>query len=141
MATLSLSELAKHMKEIDICMMVTFGTRSGMNSRPMSNNRDVTYNGDSYFFTYQKTRKIKDLEKNPNVSLNLEGKEGLYISVSGKAKLIRDKATFKEHWDESLNQWFENGVDTKGIVLIHVKGSKLEYWQREKQGEMKLGKK
>ncbi|MEJ7627295.1 MAG: hypothetical protein WKF35_10555 [Ferruginibacter sp.] len=42
MATLSLSSLAKHMKQIDICMMITQTKRGSMNSRPMSNNKDVT---------------------------------------------------------------------------------------------------
>lgn len=65
MATLRLVTLAKMMKEIDYCMMVTLATRGGMNCRPMSNNRDVKWNGDSYFFTYEKSKKIKDLEKIP----------------------------------------------------------------------------
>lgn len=89
---------------------------------------------------YEKTGKIKDLEANPNACLNFEGKDELYISVIGKAKLIRNKASFAEHWQKSLEQWFPEGIDTKGMVLIHLKGSKICYWQREKQGEVKLGK-
>ena len=140
MATLTLTGIARHMRKLDICMMVTETARGGLNSRPMSNNRDVTYKGDSYFFTYEKTGKIKDLETNPNVCLNYEGEKGLFISIMGKAKLVRRKAAFEEHWDDSLNQWFKQGIDTPGIVLIHVKGNKLRYWQREKEGEISLKK-
>jgi len=138
MKKLSLPTLSRHMKQLDICMMVTFIKRGGMNCRPMSNNKDVTYKGDSYFFTYEKSKKIKELEASPHVLLNFEGKSSLYISVAGKAKLIRDKATFQVHWVDSLNQWFEDGIDTKGLVLIHVKGQRLQYWQNEKQGEIKM---
>ena len=141
MPTLSLTALAKHMKQLDICMMTTNSKRGSMNSRPMSNNRDVTYKGDSYFFTYEKTGKIKDLEANPAVCLTFEGKDGLYMSVAGKAKLIRNKEAFKDHWQDSLNQWFPEGPETKGIVLIHMKGSMLKYWQREKEGCISLTKK
>lgn len=137
---MSISALAKEMKELDICMMTTQGKTAAFNSRPMSNNRDVTYKGDSYFFTYENTGKIKDLEANPNVCLNFEGKNWLYISVIGKAKLIKNKASFAEHWQKSLEQWFPEGIDTKGMVLLHVKGSKIRYWQKENQGEVKLGK-
>jgi general stress protein 26 len=138
MATLSLRTLTKHMRQIDICMMVTISKRGSLNSRPMSNNKDVNYKGDSWFFTYEKTRKIKDLEENPNVSLNFEGDKDLFISITGKGKIIRDKEIFEKHWVDSLSQWFPHGVDTKGMVLIHVKGLKLEYWQREKEGKIKI---
>ena len=62
MATLSLATLARHMKEIDICMFITHSSRGSLNCRPMSNNKDVTYKGDSFFFTMEKTRKVKELE-------------------------------------------------------------------------------
>ena len=138
MATLSLATVTKLMKDLDICMMVTQSKRGSLNSRPMSNNRDVKYKGDSYFFTYGDTRKVKDIEANPQVSLNFEGKKDLFISVSGKAKLIRSKARFAEHWVKSLDQWFPQGIDTPGMVLIHVKGNALHYWQREKEGKISL---
>lgn len=140
MANFSLSALARTMRQLDICMMVTQSKRGGLNSRPMSNNKDVTYKGDSYFFTYEGSQKIKDLEASPHVSLNFEGDKDLYLSISGKAKLIRNKTSFLEHWVDSLDQWFEQGIDTPGVVMIHVKGAKLKYWQREKEGEIKLSK-
>ena len=141
MATLSLATIARSMRELDICMMVTETARGTLNSRPMSNNKDVTYKGDSYYFTYDGSQKVKELEANPNVNLNYEGEKGLFISISGKAKLIRRKNAFEEHWNDSLNQWFPEGIDTPGIVLIHVKGTRLRYWQREKEGEISLKKK
>ncbi len=139
MATLSLASLAKAMKEIDICMFTTQTTRGGLNSRPMSNNRDVTFKGDCYFFTFEKSKKIKELEANSNVMLNFEGKSDLYMNLAGKAKLIRNKEAFAEHWVPDLDRWFQEGIDTKGLVLIHVKGTKIHYWQKEKEGELKIG--
>jgi len=139
MATLSLIRISRHMRELDICMMVTESKRGGLNSRPMSNNKDVSYKGDSYFFTYEGSQKIKDLETSPKVSLNFEGKNGLYISIQGRARLIRNKELFEEHWVPGLKQWFKEGTETPGMVLIHVKGSKLRYWQKNKEGEIKVG--
>jgi general stress protein 26 len=141
MATFSLSALSKLMRKIDFCMFVTQGNRGGMSSRPMSNNRDVSFKGDCYFFTDGKTQKVRDIKANPQVSLNFEGAKDLFISVSGKAKLITDKQTFMEHWVDDLGRWFKKGIDTPGLTLIHVKGSKLRYWQREKNGEIKLNSK
>ena len=141
MAAFSLAAFAKHLRQMDICMMVTISKRGQCNSRPMSNNRDVKYNGDNYFFSYAKTQKVRDIEANSQVCLNFEGSKDLYVSITGKAKLIRNKTSFAEHWNESLNQWFKKGIDTPDMVLIHVKGTKLHYWQREKEGEISLSKK
>jgi len=138
MATLTLNGIARHLRKLDICMMVTQSPRGVLNSRPMSNNGDVSYKGDSYFFTYEGSKKIKDITANPQVSLNFEGEKEMYISITGKAKLIRNRAQLEEHWLDSLKQWFKQGLDTPGIVLIHVKGSKLSYWQKNKQGELKI---
>jgi general stress protein 26 len=140
MATLSLATIAKKLRDIDICMMVTESKRGSFNSRPMSNNRDVKYKGDMYFFTSEKTQKIKDIESNPQVSLNFQGEKDLYMSITGKAKLVRNKASFEEHWNPDLDRWFDQGIDTPDLVLIHVKGTEVSYWQRSKEGKLKLGR-
>ena len=140
MATLTLAIIAKKLRDIDICMMVTASKRGSFNSRPMSNNRDVKYKGDMYFFSWEKSQKIKDIEANPQVSLNFKGDKDLYISITGKAKLVRSKASFEEHWNPDLDRWFDQGIDTPGLVMIHVKGTRVHYWQRNKEGELKLGR-
>lgn len=140
MAPMTVSSFAREMRKIDICTMVTQGTRGGLNSRPMSNNRDVTFKGDLYFFTDGKTKKVREIESNPQVVLNFEGSKGLFISVKGKAKLIRDKDTIAEHWVKDLDMWFKKGIDTPGLTLIRVQGNKLRYWQQEKNGEITLKK-
>ena len=138
MATNKLAVIAKTMKDLDICMMSTNGPRGVVNTRPMSNNRDVKYNGESFFFSYTNTRKIKDIRRTASVSLSFTGKSGTYFIVNGKARLIRDKSIWEQHWDDSLNQWFKKGINTPGIVLIAVKASHIKYWMNYKEGDIKL---
>ena len=138
MATNKLAVIAKTMKDLDICMMSTNGPRGVVNTRPMSNNRDVKYNGESFFFSYTNSRKIKDIMRTASVSLSFTGKSGTYLIVNGKARLIKDKSIWEQHWDNSLNQWFKKGMDTPGIVLIAVKASNIKYWMNYKEGEIKL---
>ncbi len=134
-----MTTIARYMRKLDICMMITQSARGTLNSRPMSNNGDVKYDGNSYFFTYEGSQKIKDIATNSQVSLNFEGKNNLYITITGKAKIIRSKSAIEEHWMDSLKQWFKQGVDTPGIVLLQVKATKLRYWQKNKEGELKIG--
>lgn len=42
----------------------------------------------------------------------------LYISITGKGKLIKDKDVLKEHWLNELNKWFDQEIDTPEIIMI-----------------------
>jgi len=83
--------MARYMRQLDICMMVTQSKRGILNSRPMSNNGDVKYNGSSYFFTYEGSKKIKDIEANPQVNLNFEGKNDLTSLFQAKQSSYETK--------------------------------------------------
>ena len=139
MSARKLNQIAKKMKDLDICMMSTNGPRGIVNTRPMSNNRDVTYKGSSYFFSSMDTRKVNDIRRSTSVSLSFTGSGGTYIIVNGKARLIKDKTIWEKHWDKSLDQWFKKGIDTPGLVLIAVKATHIKYWDKYKEGDIELG--
>ncbi len=44
----------------------------------------------------------------------------------------------EEHWLTELKQWFKDGIDTPGIILIQVVGKRIKYWQRDEEGEVKI---
>ncbi|OJU71457.1 MAG: pyridoxamine 5'-phosphate oxidase [Rhizobiales bacterium 63-7] len=139
MPSLTLADIAHKLKKIDFCTMSTLGG-SGISNRPMSNNGDVDYDGDSWFFSYENTGKVTDIGRDPQVSLSfteppgLLGKPGIFISIEGKARLIRDKAQFERHWMSDLERWFPEGIDTPGLVLINVRGNRVQYWDGEENG-------
>ena len=132
--------ISSKMKDLDICMMSTVDGRDRISTRPMSNNRDVKYNGESFFFSDLKTHKAKDISRNPAVTLSFTGKKGLYIIVEGKARIIRDKAMMAEHWVPELNNWFRNGLNTAGIIMIAVKATELPTGTSIKKEKLRLGK-
>src|SRR5262245_11578629 len=99
MSQQSLTDLAAKMRGIDIAILSTKTETGQIASRPMSNNGDVEYDGDSYYFTYEQARTVREIERDPEVSLAfsappglLGGSSGLYVAVEGNARLIRDKA-------------------------------------------------
>ena len=134
----SLASIAGKMADIDIAMLSTHTKGGNIASRPMSNNGDVEYDGDSYYFAMQDTLMVKDIEKDPKVALSFQGKEGFHVAVEGKAELVRDKKAFREHWAPDLDEWFEKGVDTDGLVMIKVQAVRAHYWDGEEEGEVKL---
>jgi general stress protein 26 len=143
MSKKSLAEIAKEMADIDIAILSTHTENGEIANRPMSNNGDVTYDGTSYYFTYEQARAVSDIKRNPKVSLGFSSEaglfsEGIYVAVEGDAELVRDKATFKQHWTSDLDKWFDDGVDTPGIVLIKVKAKRATYWKGREEGEVEL---
>jgi general stress protein 26 len=70
--------------------------------------------------------------------MGVVGKPGLFVHVEGEAQLVKDKARFTEHWDKSLDRWFEQGIDTPGLTMIEVAAKRIHYWDGEDEGEVGL---
>ena len=113
-------------------------------ARPMSNNREVEYDGDSYFFTCDDTRTVADIRRDPNVGLAYQAKSGMlgmkpfFITVEGRAEVIKDKGRFADHWHKELDAWFKQGIDTPGLTMIKVHAERLHYWDGYDEGEIDL---
>ena len=144
MADLKLDDISEKMRDIDFTMLSTRTASGAIAARPMSNNRQVDYDGDSYFFTCEDTGTVRDIQSDPNVGLGLQGKAGMlgmkpfFITIEGKAELIKDKSRFEERWTKDLDVWFKQGIDTPGLVLIKVHAERLHYWDGFDEGEIAL---
>lgn len=140
--TRTLEQLAAKMKDIDFAMLSTHTRGGAIGSRPMSNNRNVSYRGDSWYFTWENALMVEDIKADRKVSLSFLGKSGLlgmrpfFVAVEGEADLVRDRAAFAEHWTSDLDRWFEQGIDTPGVVMIHVRAVRVHYWDGEDEGEI-----
>ncbi|HEX7742107.1 MAG TPA: pyridoxamine 5'-phosphate oxidase family protein [Sphingobium sp.] len=140
----TLAQLAKTMRDIDFAMLSTHAEGGHIGARPMSNNRDVDYDGDSYYFTTDDTQMVKDIEREPKVGLSFQGASGLlnqrplFVAIEGRADLIRDKEQFEAHWNGDMARWFRQGVDTPGLVMIKVHAERAHYWDGEDEGEVGL---
>lgn len=144
MGQLTLADLSKKIAEIDFAMLSTHTPGGEIASRPMSNNGDVEYEGDSYFFAHESTHSVSQIESNPKVTLNyagaksLLGKPGIFIAIEGRGEIIRDKAQFKEHWAKDVERYFPECIDTPGLTLIKVHATRIHYWDGEDEGEVSV---
>ena len=147
MADLSFSDISEKMRDIDFTVLSTRTEGGSLAGRPMSNNREVDYDGDSYFFTCDETRLVADIMRDPNVGLAYQAKSGMlgmkpfFLTVQGQAEAIKDKARFEKHWHKELDAWFKQGVDTPGLTLIKVHAERLHYWDGYDEGELDLTRK
>ncbi len=141
--TKTLADLSEKMRDIDFAMLSTHTDGGQIAARPMSNNRQVDYDGTSHYFSMGDTRTVSDIARDPKVGLSFLGKSGLlgmkpfFVAVEGQAVLIRDKAAFAEHWTSDLDRWFADGIDTPGLVLIKVRAERVHFWDGEDEGEIR----
>ena len=107
---LTKKKLADIMKDIDICMMTTVGAYGHLHSRPMSNNRNVTWDGDTWFFAFADSSQAQETEREPNVNLAYAVPEKIiFVSVVGRGEIVKDDTKKKELWYDELERWFPNG--------------------------------
>ncbi|MFN0262648.1 pyridoxamine 5'-phosphate oxidase family protein [Tepidamorphus sp. 3E244] len=147
MAAKTVKDVAEIMAKIDFCMMETHSDDGRIAARPMSNNGDVEYRGQSWFYSFEDTRKIRDIQRDNRVGLSFQGsgglmgflgKPGAMVHVQGQASLTRDRATLEEHWVPDLEYWFKDGIDTPGLILIRVDADRIHYWDGDEEGEVRV---
>lgn len=140
METLNLSAVAKKMAKLDICMMQTRDGRGTLHSRPMSNNGEVEYDGNTWFFTYEDTAKVRQIKKNSKTTLIYQTDQMLFVEVCGRSKIITDKSKMKDLWFDELSRWFPDGLETPGICLINVVAERVHIWDKGDEGVMVVEK-
>lgn len=144
MATMTKTELADAMGKIDFAMLTTRTEGGQLATRPMSNNGEVEYDGDSYYFSWDDARTVTDIARDAQVALSFQGKAGLlgkpplFVAVEGTARLVRDKAAFADHWSADLERWFPDGIDTDGLIMIHVHADRIHYWDGNDEAEVTI---
>jgi general stress protein 26 len=129
----NLEAVAALLKKLDICMLVSRSDDGELHGRPMSNNGEVEYDGDSWFFAFGDSRKIGELETDPRTQLAfIDTPNGTWINVEGEAEIIRDDVKRKrELWLKDLERWFSDGPEDPNVVLIKVRARHIDAWAGE----------
>lgn len=129
-------KIAKIMRDLDFCMFTTFTKSGDMFARPMSNNRNVEYDGDVWFFSPSDSRLVAEIQSNPRTQLSyMDTKQFRFISMSGSTEIVRDVAKKRALWEKSMEQWFPDGPESENVVLLKVRPTLIAYWTGEGDGE------
>ncbi len=122
-------KLREMIKDIDFCMLTTLDENNHLHSRPMSLNGEVDEAGILWFFTYGSSHKVAELAKTPQCNASFaKPDDNRYVSISGKAQLVKDKARIQELWKPELKAWFPKGTAEPDIALLRLQIEKAECW-------------
>lgn len=115
--------------EIRLAMLTT-RDEGVLRSRPMECVK-VEDDGVLWFFTKASSPKTAEVAEDREVNLALADKANQnYVSLSGRAAIVRDRAKASELWNEDQRTWFPGGIDDPELALLRVKVEQAEYWDR-----------
>ena len=139
--TTELASVAKLLMDLDICMMITRAEGGVLHGRPMSNNGEVEYDGDSWFFAQEGSRKVVEIDADPQVEMAfIDTPNGIWINVEGEASVVRNDPELKrELWQKDLERWFVNGPDDPEVVLLKVAARHIDAWSGEDDHSFDVG--
>lgn len=99
-------ELWDKVERVRPAMLTTVDEDGSLRSRPMWTLGD-DFDGSLWFFTADDAPKAAELERNPQVGLSYAAPDkDLYVSVSGRATLVHDKARIGKLWNIFAEAWF-----------------------------------
>jgi general stress protein 26 len=124
-----LHKLRELVKDIDFCMLTTVDENGDLHSRPMSANGEIDRDGDLWFFTGVSSHKVNEIAKLPKVNVSFADPDNQrYVSITGRAQLVRDRDKIEELWKPEFKMWFPEGKDDPEIALLKIHLEKAEYW-------------
>ena len=117
-------------KDIRFAMFTTRHANGHLHSRPMTTqNSNLDEDQNLWFFMSRKGEPVADLIADPTVNVAYaDTGDDSYVSVSGTAAVLEDKAKKQQLWSKMAEAWFPGGVDDPDLALVCVRISHANYW-------------
>jgi general stress protein 26 len=114
------------LKGFDTGMLATRTTEGTLRARPMAL-AEVADDGTIHVVAGLDDPKVAEIERDPQVGLFVQGKTQ-WASVSGRARVVRDRALIDRLWSEVWRVWNPGGKDDPNICLLRIDPTDGEYW-------------
>jgi len=128
--TRCLQKLGELIKDVEIAMLTTVRPDGRLVSRPLRTvQADRPFDGTLWFFVRAASHKAAEIEGDPHVNLAYASPtRNTYVSVSGRAKLVDNRAKVAEFWSPTLELYFPRGREDRDLVLLRVDVDGAEFW-------------
>jgi len=127
METSPVTRLHELIKDLKFAMLTTVDDRGNLRSRPMTT-LEAEPGDDLWFFTRDDAPKVEETVKEHHVNLSYaDPSDHRYVSVSGVARIVYDRAKIHELWRPPHKAFFE-GPDDPHLAILRVTPQEAEYW-------------
>ncbi len=124
-----LAELRKLVDRMKVGMLTTLDGDK-LRSRPL-HTREFDADGNLWFFVSASSPKVAELDfDHGEVNLSYADPSKYdFVSISGRAMLVRDRVKMESLWTKMIEVWFPQGIKDPDLALLQVKVESAEYWE------------
>lgn len=132
------SSLWQKIEQHRVGMLTTTDAKGSLVSRPMTSQK-ADQEGSLWFFASADAAVTQEIERNPSVNASFSAPDdSVYVSVSGMATVIHDKAIITTMWNPFVSAWFPGGPEDPQVALLKLTVHFAEYWDSDKSKMMQL---
>jgi general stress protein 26 len=122
------TELHDMIKDIKIAMLTTVESNGCIRSVPMTT-MQTECEGLVWFFTNFDSQKVEDIRINNCINVTYSDiQKNVFVSVTGKAEVVKDPVKMQELWKPVLTAYFPDGLEDPDLGLLKVSIDEAEYW-------------
>ena len=135
---MSEAEKRAHLREVvsdfETAMLVTRTPVGEVRARPLAlaaseTGADMLEDGVLYFPTSLASPKIEEIAADRRVAVTMQDKRR-FVSISGTARILTDRALVDRLWSEAWKVWFPDGKEDPELCLLEVTPTAAEYWDQ-----------
>jgi len=123
-----IEQVADLIRGIRVAMLTSVDADGELHSRPMAT-QDLDFDGTLWFFTAADSEKADELGRDARVAVSYaDERVSRYVSLSGAARVVRDREKMRALWKPLLKAWFPKGLEDPELALLEVTITGGEYW-------------
>lgn len=123
-----IEQVADLIRGIRVAMLTSVDADGELHSRPMAT-QDLDFDGTLWFFTAADSEKADELGRDARVAVSYaDERVSRYVSLSGAARVVRDREKMRDLWKPLLKAWFPKGLEDPELALLEVTITGGEYW-------------
>ena len=128
-AEAKIEKLRSLIEGIEVAMLTVVEEDGSPRSMPMYTQPKAKFDGTLWFMTSRSSRKVHEIEDDQHVGLCYVDQKGQrYVSLNGRASVLRDQAKIDELWTPLHLAFWPAGREDPDIVLLKVEVDRAEYW-------------
>ena len=135
----AIHDVAALINRIDICVLASRAEDGELHARPMSNNGEADWDGQSWFLAPSDGRLVAELRANPEAVTTYRAETGYtFVTISGRTTLETDPSLKRRLWLDELERWFPNGPEDPNVTLIRLDAEAAQWWTEDGDGSADL---
>ena len=114
-------------EKVGVCMLTTQAA-GALRARPLEARPDRDA-GLIFFVTDIHSAKEQEIEATPDVGLVfIDSKDNAYLSITGRACVVRDPDKIKAAWRKSDEVWWPGGPNDPNVCSLQIEPFTAELW-------------